>query len=178
MTSRPISAKPRTWPGRTSPGRRAELARLIKAEAGAEKAARGPGWTPRPERSSRASGYVGGYQPPAKDKFGPADDLKTLLPFNRKFEEAEDLYSAGQTGQSIDLLRELIRERPDFDNPYLFLVTVYENAAPDGRSGGRPEERVGGQSPQITSWPSNTASSSPRGAGTTRPSTSSTRPRR
>jgi arylsulfatase A-like enzyme/Flp pilus assembly protein TadD len=104
---------------------RASLAGLIKAGSSPEAAAR-----PRLDAAAREKlqslGYVGGFQPPAKDKFGPPDDLKTLLPYNRKFEEAQDLYFRGDAEKSIALLRELLRERPDFDNPYLFLVTVYE----------------------------------------------------
>jgi Flp pilus assembly protein TadD len=104
---------------------RAKLAGLIKAESGQRTAAK-----PRPDAAAQEKlqslGYVGGFQPPAKVDFGPPDDLKTLLPYNRKFEEAQDLYFRGQADQSITLLRGLILERPDFDNPYLFLVTVYE----------------------------------------------------
>jgi arylsulfatase A-like enzyme/Flp pilus assembly protein TadD len=106
---------------------KARLAALIKAGAGS-----GPGQAARPQLGASAReklqslGYVGGFQPPTKTVFGPEDDLKTLLPYNGKFEQAQDLYFRGQTGSSIALLRELVRERPDFDNPYLFLVTVYE----------------------------------------------------
>jgi arylsulfatase A-like enzyme/Flp pilus assembly protein TadD len=111
--------------GKELSGEGARLAGLIKADSSPEAAAR-----PRPDATARerlqSLGYVGGFQPPAKDKFGPPDDLKTLLPFNRKFEEAQDLYFRGQAERSIVLLQELIRGRPDFDNPYLFLVTVYE----------------------------------------------------
>jgi arylsulfatase A-like enzyme/Flp pilus assembly protein TadD len=104
---------------------RARLAELIKSGSSPETAVR-----PRLDAAAREKlqslGYVGGFQPPAKDQFGPPDDLKTLLPYNRKFEEAQDLYFRGDAEKSISLLRELLRERPDFDNPYLFLVTVYE----------------------------------------------------
>jgi arylsulfatase A-like enzyme/Flp pilus assembly protein TadD len=104
---------------------RAELAGLIKAQTG-----QGPAPRPRLDAAAREKlqslGYVGGSQPPAKEKFGPQDDLKTLLPYNRKFEEAQDLYFRGDADKSVALLRDLIKERPDFDNPYLFLVTVYE----------------------------------------------------
>jgi arylsulfatase A-like enzyme/Flp pilus assembly protein TadD len=115
----------RNLAGKDIAGERAELAGLVKAGSGGQAASR-----PRLDASAREKlqslGYVGGYQPPAKDKFGPPDDLKTLLPFNRKFEEAQDLYFQGQADRSVALLRELVRDRPDFDNPYLFLVTVYE----------------------------------------------------
>ncbi|MGD1009471.1 MAG: sulfatase-like hydrolase/transferase [Candidatus Aminicenantales bacterium] len=104
---------------------RAELARLIKAESGPDAAPR-PRLDAEAREKLQSLGYVGGFQPPSKDKFGPEDDLKTLLPYNRKFEEAQDLYFRGDAEKSVVLLRELIQERPDFDNPYLFLVTVYE----------------------------------------------------
>ncbi|MGD0782199.1 MAG: sulfatase-like hydrolase/transferase [Candidatus Aminicenantales bacterium] len=104
---------------------RSELAGLIKAESGAAAAPRA-----RLDAAAREKlqslGYVGGFQPPAKEKFGPADDLKTLLPFNRKFEEAQDLYFRADAVKSIALLRELIKERPDFDNPYLFLGSIFQ----------------------------------------------------
>jgi arylsulfatase A-like enzyme/Flp pilus assembly protein TadD len=104
---------------------RAGLAGLIKSESG-------PGAAPRTlldagaREKLQSLGYVGGFQPPTKTNFGPEDDLKTLLPYNHKFEEAQDLYFHGQADRSIQLLRELLQERPDFDNPYLFLVTIYE----------------------------------------------------
>lgn len=104
---------------------KARLAGMIKAGSGPEDAAK-PQLGASAREKLQSLGYVGGYQPPAKVTFGPADDLKTLLPYNRKFEQAQDLYFRGQADQSIALLRELVRERPDFDNPYLFLVTVFE----------------------------------------------------
>ncbi len=106
---------------------KAELSRLIKAESGAQAgAAATPGLDAEARRKLESLGYVGGYQPPAKKDFTPADDLKTLLPFNRKFEEAQTLFFGGNADQSIALLREMIQERPDFDNPYLFLVTIFD----------------------------------------------------
>jgi arylsulfatase A-like enzyme/Flp pilus assembly protein TadD len=111
--------------GRDVGRERAALAALIKTEAGQATAAR-----PRLDAAAREKllslGYVGGFEPPDKTDFGPQDDLKTLLPYNRKFEEAQDFYFRRQPDRSIGLLRELIRERPDFDNPYLFLVTICE----------------------------------------------------
>ncbi len=115
----------RNLAGRDLSSERAALAKLVQAESGQAPAAR-----PRLDAAAREKlqslGYVGGFQPSDKTDFGPADDLKTLLPFDRKFEEAQDLYFRGQAEKSIGLLRELIKERPDFDNPYLFLVTIYE----------------------------------------------------
>jgi arylsulfatase A-like enzyme/Flp pilus assembly protein TadD len=104
----------------------ARLAGLVKAGSSGASAAR-PELGASSREKLQSLGYVGGFQPPpAKTDFRPADDLKTLLPYNQKFERAQDLYFRGQTEPSIALLRELVKERPDFDNPYLFLVTVYE----------------------------------------------------
>ncbi len=104
---------------------RAELAGIIQsASKGAASAA--PRLDAEAQRRLQSLGYVGGFQPPVQKNFGPGDDLKTLLPFNRRFEEAQDAYSRGKVEESITLLRRLITERKDFDNPYLFLVTIYE----------------------------------------------------
>lgn len=70
-------------------------------------------------------GYVGGYQPLAKKTFGPEDDLKTLLVFNNQFEQAQELFFQGKAEESEKLLKDLIDKRPEFDNPYLFLVSIY-----------------------------------------------------
>ncbi|HOW84575.1 MAG TPA: sulfatase-like hydrolase/transferase [Candidatus Aminicenantes bacterium] len=120
-------AEARNLAGPDAAAERARLARLVAAGAGTEAAAK-PQLGAAAREKLQSLGYVGGYRPPAKVDFGPEDDLKTLLPFNRKFEQAQDLYFRGQVEPSISLLRELVRDRPDFDNPYLFLVTVYEKA--------------------------------------------------
>jgi len=71
-------------------------------------------------------GYLGGYHRPAKTAFGPEDDLKTLLVFNNQFEQAQDLYFQGKAEESERFLKDLIARRPEFDNPYLFLISIYE----------------------------------------------------
>jgi arylsulfatase A-like enzyme/Flp pilus assembly protein TadD len=116
----------RNLAGRGVGRERSVLARLIKEETGAESAAR-PRLDAAAQRKLQSLGYVGGYQPPTRENFGPKDDLKTLLPFNRKFEEAVDLNVRGNAERSITLLRELIAERKDFDNPYLYLATVLQS---------------------------------------------------
>jgi len=104
---------------------RTTLARLMKEESATESASR-PRLDAAAQRRLQSLGYVGGYQPPTRQDFGPQDDLKTLLPYNKKFEEAVDMSGRGETEPSIALLRELIAERKDFDNPYLYLATVLQ----------------------------------------------------
>ncbi|HEK86236.1 MAG: sulfatase-like hydrolase/transferase [Candidatus Saccharicenans sp.] len=103
------------------------LNELIKKESAFKLEARY-----RPDAAAKEKlqslGYVGGYQPPEKKVFGPEDDLKTLLPFNHQFELAQEFYFQGKVAESVRLLKDLITKRPEFDNPYLFLVTIYEKS--------------------------------------------------
>ena len=102
---------------------KAGLAALMKSESVREAAPKAQ-LSIEDREKLRSLGYLTGLQPPSKTVFGPEDDLKTLLPYYRKFEAAEDSYFGGEVDGSIGLLQELIRERPDFDNAYLFLVAV------------------------------------------------------
>ncbi len=119
-------AESKNLAGRDLGRQRAVLARLMKNESGPPSAVR-PRLDTATQRKLQSLGYVGGYQPPARGEFGPGDDLKTLLPFNRKFEEAVDLNGRGDAEGSIALLRALISERRDFDNPYLYLATILQS---------------------------------------------------
>ncbi len=106
---------------------RAELAKIVKAGSAASSS---PAAKPRLDAEARRKlqslGYASGFPPPAKETFGPQDDLKTLATFNARFEEAQSIYASGEADRSIGLLRDLIRERPDFADPYAFLMTIYE----------------------------------------------------
>ena len=113
--------------GRDLERERAELARAIKAATGTgPPPASKPRFDADAQRKLQSLGYVGGYRPPTKESFGPQDDLKTLLPYNTRFEEAQTSYFRGEAVRSTKLLLQLIHDRPDFEDPYLFLVTIYE----------------------------------------------------
>jgi arylsulfatase A-like enzyme/Tfp pilus assembly protein PilF len=77
------------------------------------------------QQKLKSLGYIGTLQPVKKQNFTPQDDLKTLLPFNRKFEEAMDVYGKGNVERCIELLKQIISERKDFDNAYSYLATIY-----------------------------------------------------
>jgi arylsulfatase A-like enzyme/Flp pilus assembly protein TadD len=72
-------------------------------------------------------GYIGTVQPVRKQSFGPQDDLKTLLPYNKKFEEALEIYQKGEVDRCVELLKQVIAERKDFDNAYAYLATIYKS---------------------------------------------------
>ncbi len=103
---------------------RATLALLIEKEtSGGSPAA--PRIDVRVQEKLKSLGYVGTVQAVRKENFTAADDLKTLLRFNRKFEEAVDLYDQGNVERAIELLKQLISERKDFDSAYSYLTTIY-----------------------------------------------------
>jgi len=83
----------------------------------------------------RSLGYVASPATSIKEKYGPEDDLKTLLPFEQKVDQAILLEEKGKIAESIYLLREVIRERSDFGKAYDRLAQIY-------RSQGLTEEAI------------------------------------
>jgi len=74
----------------------------------------------------RSLGYLASPQKPAKKEFTAKDDLKTLLPFHAKWMKATGAYHAGRSAEGIDLLKEIIAERKDFDLAYTYLANFYQ----------------------------------------------------
>ena len=74
----------------------------------------------------RALGYVGGAAAAGAGKDeSPRNDIKTLLPFYNRANEAWALHQAGKTEEGIDMLKEIISSRNDFDIAYVHLATLY-----------------------------------------------------
>ncbi len=74
----------------------------------------------------RALGYVGGAAAAgAGEDSAPRNDVKTLLPFYNRANEAWFLYQAGNVGKGIGILKEIISSRKDFDVAYAHLATLY-----------------------------------------------------
>jgi arylsulfatase A-like enzyme/Flp pilus assembly protein TadD len=63
----------------------------------------------------RSLGYLASPQVQSPAAFSPKDDLKVLLPYHAKWMRATAAKQAGRIEQGIELLREIIAERPDFD---------------------------------------------------------------
>ncbi len=119
----------------------ASLAPLRKAFSALvdEESAGAPGAAPRaPDRETaeklRSLGYLASPQAPPTRTFTPADDLKTLLPFHRKWAEATAAWHAGRAEEGIRLLQEIIAERKDFDLAYTYLADFYQDLRQPDRS--------------------------------------------
>jgi len=83
----------------------------------------------------RSLGYISSPVSRLKETYGPEDDLKTLLPLNQKNYEALRLNEEGKTAEAIKLFREIIDQRKDFINVYVYLSEIYQ-------SGGMGEEAL------------------------------------
>lgn len=80
-------------------------------------------------------GYISAVAPRRKTAYTTADDLKTLLPYQKKLMAAMGAYHRGDFDHSAALLREVIAGRRDFGHAYSYLATLYKEQ-------GRMEEAV------------------------------------
>jgi arylsulfatase A-like enzyme/Tfp pilus assembly protein PilF len=71
-------------------------------------------------------GYISSSQSTRKEKYGPEDDVKTLLPYENRSQQAMDLYSQGKTGPAIEILEGIIKERKDINIVYNRLAILYQ----------------------------------------------------
>jgi len=87
----------------------------------------GPGQKPDRETMEklRSLGYVVYPGARVKEKYGPEDDLKTLHPYERKFDRSLVLQGEGKMEESLKLLREIIAERKDFGKAYSWMSSIY-----------------------------------------------------
>jgi len=83
----------------------------------------------------RSLGYIASPFVQIKEGYGVEDDLKILLPFQKKMEQAIILNEGGQPVSGIKLLNELIAQKKNFVEAYTYLSHIY-------RSQGRDEEAI------------------------------------
>ncbi len=78
-------------------------------------------------RRLRSLGYVSSSQSRVKENYGPADDLKTILPYQKKLDAAIILFDQGNIDESIRLLEEIIREKKDMVRAYIYLFPILQS---------------------------------------------------
>lgn len=86
-------------------------------------------------RRLRSLGYVSSTQSRLKDSYGPEDDLKTILPFQKKLDSAVTLFDEGKLEESLLLLEEIVREKKDMARAYIYLFRMYQTK-------GQPEKAL------------------------------------
>jgi arylsulfatase A-like enzyme/Flp pilus assembly protein TadD len=76
----------------------------------------------------RALGYTVSPAIQVKDQYGPEDDLKTLLRYENKVDQAILLLNENRgVEKSVKLLHDVIEERKDFGKAYERLVHIYKS---------------------------------------------------
>ena len=90
---------------------------------------------PETLRKLRSLGYVSSAQTQIKESYGPEDDLKTILPFQKKLDAAIMLFDDGKFDESIGLLEEIVRDKRDMVRAYIYLFPLY-------KSRGQPEKAL------------------------------------
>lgn len=75
----------------------------------------------------RSLGYIVSPVTKIKTKYGPEDDLKTMLPLNQKLTQAEAFRREGKIAESVRLYEDLIKSRRDFAAPYDQLFQLYRS---------------------------------------------------
>jgi arylsulfatase A-like enzyme/Flp pilus assembly protein TadD len=94
---------------------------------GPSGAVKQPGTSDRETRERlRSLGYIASPVSQTKTSYGPEDDLKTLLPFEQKIDIVRELIQAGRAAESVKILEDVIKARPDFAMAYFRLGDVYE----------------------------------------------------
>jgi arylsulfatase A-like enzyme/Flp pilus assembly protein TadD len=74
----------------------------------------------------RSLGYISSPQVSREKKYTERDDLKVLLPYQTKLQSAMGAYHHGRTQEGVELLKDIISERKDFDLAYSYLATLYK----------------------------------------------------
>jgi arylsulfatase A-like enzyme/Flp pilus assembly protein TadD len=76
----------------------------------------------------RSLGYTGGSIAVSPRKsYSPRDDVKTLLPYHNRSEDAMSLYREGKIQSAIDALKKIISERKDLAVAYVDLAIIHSN---------------------------------------------------
>jgi arylsulfatase A-like enzyme/Flp pilus assembly protein TadD len=76
----------------------------------------------------RSLGYTGGSVAVSPRKsYGPRDDVKTILPYHNRAEDAMKLYGEGKAQTAIDALKTIISEREDLAAAYVYIAMIHSD---------------------------------------------------
>jgi arylsulfatase A-like enzyme/Flp pilus assembly protein TadD len=112
-------------PGQDPGKLRARLARLTGGLSPTDRAGQEKTLDREAQEKLRSLGYVSSPQPVRKAVYGPEDDVKTLLPFHLRCQEARVLFEQGRSAEAIEELKRVLTEREDFDGAYATLGVIY-----------------------------------------------------
>ncbi len=107
---------------------RKQLSEIIERYSSAEAEKSGKNLDTKSLEKLRALGYTGGpVAASTRKSYSPQDDVKILLPYHNRSENAMRLYREGQIKSAIDALKQIITERDDLAVAYVHLAIVLYN---------------------------------------------------
>jgi arylsulfatase A-like enzyme/Flp pilus assembly protein TadD len=72
----------------------------------------------------KSLGYISSSSGSEKDRYGPEDDVKTLLPVHTRNFEAMGLHKKGKTEEAETMLRKVLEENQNIGMTYVYLSSV------------------------------------------------------
>lgn len=69
-------------------------------------------------------GYISSSSGSEKDRYGPEDDVKNLLPIHTKNFEALALHEKGKTEEALAILQDVLQKNPKIGMTYVYLASV------------------------------------------------------
>ena len=105
---------------------KAQLKKIIDDLTPSEKVAAAQAVDRKTRERLASLGYVSNVQVLQKKNFGIQDDIKTLLPFINRTDDAWELYKDGKQETGIKLLKGILEERKDIDMAYKNLAAIYQ----------------------------------------------------
>jgi arylsulfatase A-like enzyme/Flp pilus assembly protein TadD len=102
------------------------LSDLMRAEASPLADAAGQASDRETREKLRSLGYLSSIQKSSPKTFTAKEDLKTLLPYHIKLNQATAAYSAGRIAEGIKYLKEILAEWKTFDLAYTYLAVYYQ----------------------------------------------------
>jgi len=81
---------------------------------------------PEVSRRLRSLGYLAQGSSPPSINFSAANDVKTMLPFENRIEEAWQMANKGQIEEAISILNQVRKAKPELDATYTRLSLLYK----------------------------------------------------
>jgi arylsulfatase A-like enzyme/Tfp pilus assembly protein PilF len=103
-----------------------ELKKIIELQTSPEAGGSKKSLDQRSLEKLRSLGYTGGpVAASPRIDYGPRDDVKTLLPYHNRTEDAMALFGEGKVQAAIDALETIISEREDLAAAYVYLAIIH-----------------------------------------------------
>lgn len=114
---------------------RSRMQKLLVEQASSRGSRAGGRYDRESMEKLRSLGYVSFGMNSRARKFGPADDVKTRLPYHNRATEALKTYKDGNVGKAFQILKQVLAEQDDIAIAYYNLAELYNRE-------GRPQDAM------------------------------------